>query len=85
MNSVLNTETIRVSFQSIRGERYVPALVVRTRTTEDLERAIHAHVLQYMDYADFELHLSERSGWIDAGTYNAGVFTIEPVPRDSPD
>lgn len=83
VNSALNTGTVRVSFGSIRGDRHVPDLVVRSSAGEELERAIRAHVLQYMDYADFELHLSEGRGWIDAGTYNAGSFTIEPVSLDS--
>lgn len=76
-------DTVRVAFRNIRMDRHIPALQVHAKGEHDLASAIRAHVRPYMDYGTFEVQFGECGGWIDAGTYNAGNFTIKPAAVES--
>ncbi|WP_434616139.1 hypothetical protein [Arthrobacter sp. A5] len=76
MDNVHPVITSRVVFDRIRQDHDIADLEVRFVYPEQLKAMIRDYVLPYMDYPEFDLHITQDKGLIDAVTYNAGNFTI---------
>jgi hypothetical protein len=75
---------VRVQFERIRQNRHIPDLFWNGTDAMELEQAVRAHALPYMDYPDFGVHINGSTGWLDAGVYNAGNFGIAPAGTVDP-
>lgn len=70
-----------VIFPRIRRNDRIPDLTIPATTEGELRAAIHDHVRPFMEDSNFRIELEGNGGWINAGIYNAGTFSIRDASR----
>lgn len=77
MTGTGNTVRARVRFERIRQNYDIPDLLVEADAEGTISELIHRYAGSYLGSSKFQVHIADDHGWLDAGIYNAGRFTIE--------
>lgn len=78
---LMSPACVRVVFEHLDANTSVPDLIAAAGGT--LAGAVGDCVIEYHGNAAFTLHFADAGGWIDAGSYNAGRFTLVAEPAEA--